>query len=138
MEVHRMSKIYFTLEEANKLLPTLEKELVELQQLRKQFQYKSKQLKKIKESTSHEVKTETERIFMSESELEFMEMQAQLHVFNIQSFGAQLKNIDIGLLDFPAIIEGKEVLLCWKQGESKINHYHGEDEGFANRKPLNE
>lgn len=131
-----MSKIYFTLEEANKLLPTLEKELIDLQDLRKQFQYKSEQLNKIKESTTHELKTETESVFMIESKLEFMEMQAQLHVYNIQSYGAQLKDIDMGLLDFPAIIKGEEVLLCWKQGESKITHYHGEHEGFAGRRPL--
>ncbi|TWI59126.1 DUF2203 domain-containing protein [Halalkalibacter nanhaiisediminis] len=133
-----MSKIYFTLEEANELLPTLEKELAELQQLRKEFQYKSKQLKKIKESTFHHLQTETDSVFMKESELEFLEIQAQLHVYNIEASGAQLKNIEMGLLDFPAIIQGEEVLLCWKQGESEITHFHGEDEGYTGRKPIDE
>ncbi|WP_332697771.1 DUF2203 domain-containing protein [Halalkalibacter lacteus] len=130
-----MSKIYFSLVEANALLPTLRKELVDLQQLKNKFQYQLKQLNKIKE-TNHQLQTDTEEIFMNESELEFLEMQAQVHVYNIESSGAQLKDIDLGLLDFPSIKDGNDILLCWKQGESEITHYHGEHEGFSGRKPL--
>ncbi|WP_096435137.1 DUF2203 domain-containing protein [Alteribacter populi] len=131
-----MSKPYFTLEEANGLLPTLEKELVELQQLQKQFQTQLIELNKIKKSNTNDIKTDTESVFKRESRLEFLEMQAQLHVKNIEATGAQLKGVDLGLIDFPAIIEGEKVLLCWKQGESEITHYHGEHEGFIGRKPL--
>ncbi|WP_216828673.1 DUF2203 domain-containing protein [Alkalihalobacterium elongatum] len=130
-----MEKKYFTLEEANELLPLLEVELVTLQQIQKNFQLKIKQLKDLK-TNPNQVRAEKDRIFTLESELEFLQMEAQLHLRNIQSRGVQLKGIDLGLLDFPAIINGEEVLLCWKQGESKITHYHGEHEGFAGRKPL--
>jgi hypothetical protein len=54
----------------------------------------------------------------------------------ISASGAQLKDLDIGLLDFPCAIEGRIVLLCWKLGEPAIEHCHGVDEGFAGRKKI--
>ncbi len=56
----------------------------------------------------------------------------------IDSTGVQVKDLDIGLLDFPCEVEGQIVLLCWKLGETSITHWHGTDEGFASRKPIDE
>jgi hypothetical protein len=50
--------------------------------------------------------------------------------------GCLIKDLEIGLLDFPAIIDNEEVYLCWKVGEDRIRFYHRQDEGFAGRKPL--
>ena len=52
----------------------------------------------------------------------------------IDSIGVQVKDLDIGLLDFPCEVEGRTVLLCWKLGEQGITHWHSTDEGFAGRK----
>ena len=54
----------------------------------------------------------------------------------INAAGAQIKSLEEGLLDFPSVREGEEVLLCWKLGEDEIGHWHGLEEGFAGRKPL--
>ena len=54
----------------------------------------------------------------------------------IQSAGVLIKDIEAGLIDFPAVLGGREVLLCWKLGETRIDHWHGVDEGFAGRKPI--
>jgi hypothetical protein len=56
----------------------------------------------------------------------------------IDATGVQVKDLDIGLLDFPCEVEGRTVLLCWKLGEAGITHWHGMDEGFAGRKPIDE
>ena len=56
----------------------------------------------------------------------------------IDSTGVQVKDLDIGLLDFPCEVGGRIVLLCWKLGETGITHWHGTDEGFAGRKPIDE
>jgi len=56
----------------------------------------------------------------------------------IDSTGVQVKDLDIGLLDFPCEVEGQTILLCWKLGESAITHWHGTDEGFAGRKPIDD
>ena len=54
----------------------------------------------------------------------------------ITAAGAQIKSLEEGLLDFPSMRDGEEVLLCWKLGEEEIGYWHGLDEGFAGRKPL--
>jgi hypothetical protein len=50
--------------------------------------------------------------------------------------GCVIKDLDVGLLDFPALIDNEEVYLCWKLGEDRIRFYHRQNEGFAGRKPI--
>ena len=57
-------------------------------------------------------------------------------VQEISEHGGQVKDLDEGLVDFPALRGGEEVLLCWKLGEDEVAHWHGVEEGFAGRKPL--
>ncbi len=47
-------------------------------------------------------------------------------------------NFTIGLVDFPSLIDGKEVYLCWRTDEEEIRFYHGMDEGYSSRKPIPE
>lgn len=53
-----------------------------------------------------------------------------------EAIGVQLKDLEKGLLDFPCLVDGKTVLLCWKLGETEIAYWHTEEDGFAGRKPL--
>jgi hypothetical protein len=50
--------------------------------------------------------------------------------------GAIVKDLDMGLVDFPALLHGEEVLLCWQLGEEQVEHWHGLEEGFAGRRRL--
>jgi hypothetical protein len=54
----------------------------------------------------------------------------------IDAIGVQVTDLEQGLLDFPAVMDGQMVLLCWKIGEPVINHWHTAEEGFDERKPL--
>ncbi len=56
----------------------------------------------------------------------------------IDAIGVQVKDLDMGLLDFPCAVEDEIVLLCWKYGEDKITFWHGLEEGFRGRKPIDE
>ena len=56
----------------------------------------------------------------------------------IDAIGVQVKDLDIGLLDFPCEVDGNIILLCWKLGEKSITHWHGVSEGFAGRKAIDE
>jgi hypothetical protein len=57
-------------------------------------------------------------------------------VNTIHGRGAIVKDIDEGLVDFPALRRGEEILLCWRLGEDEVAHWHGLEEGFAGRKQL--
>jgi len=54
----------------------------------------------------------------------------------IQATGCVIKDLDVGLLDFPAVINQEEVYLCWRLGEERIRFWHRRDEGFSARKPI--
>jgi hypothetical protein len=57
-------------------------------------------------------------------------------VERINDAGVQIKSLEEGLLDFPARRDDEDILLCWKLGEDEITYWHGLDEGFAGRKPI--
>jgi len=61
-------------------------------------------------------------------------MKANLE--KILATGCIIKDLDVGLLDFPSILDDEEVYLCWKLGEDRIRYYHRQDEGYSGRKPL--
>jgi hypothetical protein len=59
-------------------------------------------------------------------------------VEKIQEYGCLVKDLDIGLIDFPTLFNGEEVYLCWKLGESGIRFWHGVQEGFRGRKAIDQ
>ena len=54
----------------------------------------------------------------------------------IEDLGVLVKDLDIGLVDFPTLFRGEEVYLCWRMDESDIDHWHGVNEGFKGRRPI--
>jgi hypothetical protein len=135
-----MSTRTFTLQDAQMLLPTLESLL--------RTAIKSKQLI---EEVDAELQDLAHRIFLNggtlvkivevarrKAERERAVQRAKDAVAEIHATGVQVKDIDVGLLDFPCKVEGEILLLCWKLGEKKITHWHSPEEGFAGRKPIDE
>lgn len=130
-------KKYFTPEEANALLPAVMNDLDRLQAISRRLEVKFAQLQALKAHVRKYGAPEGEDPFFSiECEMEMMQLEADAGFRSLQLKGAQLKDLDTGLVDFPAIIDGAEVLLCWKQGEERIEYYHGLDDGFIGRKRL--
>jgi hypothetical protein len=135
-----MSDRTFTLDEALSLLPILESLL-----------RSAIDAKKLMEEVEAEMQELGHRIFLNggthvdvvavarrKAERGKAEQRAKDALAEIDSIGVQVKDINIGLLDFPCEVEGKTVLLCWKMGEKSITHWHGTDEGFAGRKLIDE
>ena len=130
----------FTLQDAQMLLPTLESLL-----------RTAIQSKKLIEDVEAELQDVGHRVFLNggtlvnvveiarrKAERERAVQRAKDAIAEIHATGVQVKDIDIGLLDFPCKVEGEIVLLCWKLGEAKITHWHSTEEGFAGRKPIDE
>ena len=135
-----MSDRTFTLDEALSLLPVLESLL-----------RTAIAGKKIMEDVEAEMQALNHRIFLNggthvdvvaiarrKAERAKAEQRAKDALAEIDSIGVQVKDLDIGLLDFPCEVEGRVVLLCWRMGENSITHWHGTEEGFAGRKPIDE
>ncbi|MGA3349010.1 MAG: DUF2203 domain-containing protein [Candidatus Sulfotelmatobacter sp.] len=135
-----MSDRTFTLDEALTLLPVLESLL--------RTSIGGKQLM---EEIEGEMQALGHRIFLNggthvdivsvaqrKAERGKAEQRAKDALAEIDSIGVQVKDLDIGLLDFPCEVEGEIVLLCWKMGEKSITHWHGTSEGFAGRKLIDE
>jgi hypothetical protein len=135
-----MASRTFTLQDAQILLPTLESLL-----------RTAINSKKLIEEVDAELQDLAHRIFLNggtlvnvvavarrRAERERAVQRAKDAVAEIHATGVQVKDIDIGLLDFPCRVEGEIVLLCWKLGEEKITHWHSSEEGFAGRKPIDE
>jgi hypothetical protein len=135
-----MSDRTFTLAEAHTLLPVLES------LLRTAIAGKATM-----EEVEAEMQALTQRIFLNggthvdviatarrKAERAKAEQRAKDALAEIDSIGVQVKDIDTGLLDFPCVVEGQVVLLCWKMGEQSITHWHSIEEGFAGRKPIDE
>lgn len=59
-----------------------------------------------------------------------------IQITKLETLGVELKDMDSGLVDFPAIRFGEEVSLCWKLGEPQVLYWHRASEGFRGRKPL--
>jgi hypothetical protein len=140
MVVPTMSDRTFTLDEALTVLPVLESLL--------RAAITGKQLM---EEIEGEMQALSHRIFLNggthvdivavaqrKAEKSRAEQRAKDALAEIDSIGVQVKDLDIGLLDFPCNVEGEIVLLCWKMGEKSITHWHGTSEGFAGRKVIDE
>jgi len=69
---------------------------------------------------------------------EFAQLARELQdvVDELASIGIQLKDADAGLLDFPAVREGEDVLLCWSVGEPAVEWWHGLEDGYAGRQRI--
>jgi hypothetical protein len=130
----------FTLEEAQSLLPVLESLL-----------RTAIDGKKLIEAVDAELQELAHRVFLSggllvniiqvarrKAEREKTIQRVKDTLAEIDATGVQVKDLDIGLLDFPCQVEGRTVLLCWKLGEKGITHWHDTNEGFAGRKPIDE
>jgi hypothetical protein len=131
-----MAVKYFTVEEANELIPVVDKDMRALQSLKHQFEVKYLELKKLKEIDYEG--SDHDPFFTQEAELEFLQIEAKNFIQSFEMKGIELKDIDIGLVDFPAMIGDKEVLLCWRQGEERIEYYHTRYDGYSGRKPISD
>ncbi|WP_139488678.1 DUF2203 domain-containing protein [Brevibacillus dissolubilis] len=133
-----MEKKIFTLDEANELLPYVKEELSFLKKSKKEFQQKYQELQEFLHQNRYHEHSQSYRdyVFEAECSLEFIELEFKMHLNSVQSKGIQIKEIDYGLVDFPAVIDGEEVLLCWREGEEAVSYYHGLYDGFAGRKSL--
>lgn len=77
-----------------------------------------------------------EELRLVKDELQSDSQRLQSYVEELRDLGVEPKSGPEGLVDFPAVINGKSVYLCWKLGEPEVSHWHEMDAGFAGRQPI--
>lgn len=129
---------HFTLDEAQSLLPVLEsllKRAIDAKRAAEQIEEKVHEL-------NHRIFLaggmflDVDRLRRRKAALDSHVQQAKDSLGEIEAIGVQVKDLETGLLDFPCMIEGETVLLCWKMGEERIEFWHTLDAGFRGRQPL--
>ena len=125
---HRFDK-HYTREEAQALLPQLRQWLKRLNELRHELERCDKRLSSLMHSGN-----DLGGDLVNKWIRTLTEMQELLGEF--QRRDIQIKDLERGLLDFPAIIGGKEVFLCWEQDEDAVEFWHDLDTGFSGRERL--
>ncbi len=121
---------YFTLAEANALLPKIEPLMAELLERRAKAVRWSNQIVDLLQDTHVDFGGALPTAIAQE----FMQIEA-LHG-EIKSFGCIVKNFEAGLIDFLAQIDGRDVYLCWRYGEDQVQYYHELHAGFRGRKAI--
>lgn len=125
----------FSVAEANALVPRLELILERMQRVSL----------KIREEMATVAQEIGEERLSEISVHQLIQLKPALHplfeqlsqsVEEIEVHGCSFKGLELGLVDFPAQIDGEMVELCWQYGEKEVSFYHGREDGFAGRRPL--
>ena len=120
---------HFTREEANALLPQLTAMLDRLREAKDE----------LTDAEAHEALSEAAPGNGGGEEgkqvgVAFLEVRRLLET--IEQSGIVLRDIDRGLVDFPAVLDGREVYLCWELGEDEVGYWHDLETGYGGREPL--
>jgi len=129
---------FYTVRDANAKLPDLTRLLQEMQALGLQLaeiQGRGAVVKeKIKTNGDH---NPSEDVMLAQSERS-LEEALQLAIAQLAEWNIQLKDLQRGLVDFPARLEGRTVFLCWELGEQEVAFWHETDTGFGGRRPIDD
>jgi hypothetical protein len=124
-------KKFFTIEEANRLLPQIKALVEQLRQGRRRLLNHRATAESVAQKAGGNGGGGDAATYLSDYSQTFGRGLAQL-----QAMGVLLKDLDRGLIDFPHQREGREVYLCWEYGEEGIDYWHETDSGYGGRQPL--
>jgi hypothetical protein len=130
----------FTLVEAESLLPQLSKLIREAVALKAVCQKAEESIEALSQKVMYYggIMVDRDRARAVHERRDATLEKLKAAVEHIQEQGCLVKDLDKGLVDFPTLFRGQEVYLCWKMDEPSIAFWHGVEEGFAGRKPIDQ
>lgn len=130
----------FRIEQAERLLPAIEAELRLAVQLKATFDDSRRRLQAIAQRVAllGGSQLDPEQVLKERNRQQALASRLHELVQEIEQYGCLVKDLDVGLVDFPTVYRGQEVYLCWRLGEPRIQYWHGVEEGFRGRKPIDE
>lgn len=129
---------FFTLQQAEQILPDVEAAIREAITAKAEYDRLEAERQNVAQRVAILGGVRVDRAQLAEQKnlRETAARALQQAVEKIHEFGCLVKDLDIGLIDFPTLFQGEEVYLCWKLGEHGIHFWHGVTEGFRGRKPI--
>ncbi|HKX80795.1 MAG TPA: DUF2203 domain-containing protein [Nitrososphaera sp.] len=121
----------YTPQDANKALPEVKRMFANITAQKNKVVAIQQQIQEIIDSGSP-----FSRFLEKKQQLNSMVTELYRAIEQLEGTGVMIKSVDEGLLDFPSKRFDEEVWLCWKSGEDEIKFWHGKEEGFMGRKPL--
>src|SRR4051812_30935390 len=130
----------FTLAEAQGLIPQVDRLLRRALELKTTYEETEREIHAFQERVMMMggVAVDRDRALGSRSRRDTAAAGVRGAIDEGQEIGGLIKDLDIGLIDFPTTYRGNEVYLCWKLGETGIGFWHGVEEGFGGRKPIDQ
>ena len=130
----------FTLAEAQALIPRVEGLLREVIEVKAAYEEAEREIQEFQQHVMMMggVAVDRERVTASREKRDAAASRLRTAIEDVQEVGCLIKDLDIGLIDFPTLYRGTEVYLCWKLGEDDIEFWHGVEEGFRGRKPIDQ
>lgn len=122
---------YFSISDANKILPSVIKKFNYSKMLKNEMIKMEKQM-----SLDLTSKTSMKDYIILKQKLNTKVTEFYQSIEDLEGIGVVLKGLEQGLLDFPAKRFDEEIWLCWKEGETEIKFWHEKDSGFMGRKPI--
>ena len=130
-------KKYYTPEEANAALPLVRAIIRDITSLAHDLRDRHERLQHLRPSGPTAVsEAHREELDQARAEIETGKGRMQELEKELKQLGVELKDYFGGLIDFPSWMDGREVYLCWRQGEAEVSHWHETDTGFAGRQKL--
>lgn len=128
----------FTLAEAQSLIPRVESLLRQALELKSEYEEAERAIQAFTQRVMlmGGIAVNPEHASGMRDRRESAARQLRAAIEQVQELGCVVKDLDTGLVDFPTLFRGEEVLLCWKLGETAIEFWHGMEEGFRGRKPI--
>ena len=129
---------YFTLSQAAGLLPEVERLLRVGIEARREYELAESAMSDIQERVrmAGGMNLDRRQVLQLREDRERGARRLRESIEAVHELGVQVKDLNVGLVDFPTLYHGREVLLCWRLGERSIDHWHGLDEGFQSRKAI--
>jgi hypothetical protein len=130
----------FTLAEAQSLIPRVDILLREAVSLKSDYQ----EAEGVIQATANRVSmmggviVDRDRAIDNKNRRDAVMTKLRAAIDEVQEIGCVIKDLDTGLIDFPTLLRGVEVYLCWKMGEPAIGYWHGIEEGFRGRKAIDQ
>jgi hypothetical protein len=130
---------FYAIDEANSSLPEVERILVALRDQREELiQLRDRVVDATPDGDETPSTGAAERIRLLRLGMQGLIDQMQAGVARLVEMDITLRDISTGLIDFPALVAGRPIWLCWRLGESNVANWHSHDEGFDSRRPLTE